>query len=63
MIRAREKIKALEPDVLTLMSSARMDGLQFLDLMRLRPMPVELLVVRAAVPHHVERPELGAIDF
>jgi chemotaxis response regulator CheB len=39
---AREKIKALNPDVLTLdVEMPRMDGLQFLrNLMRLRPMPV-----------------------
>jgi CheY-like chemotaxis protein len=39
---ARERIKALNPDVLTLdVEMPRMDGLQFLrNLMRLRPMPV-----------------------
>jgi two-component system chemotaxis response regulator CheB len=39
---AREKIKALNPDVLTLdVEMPRMDGLTFLrNLMRLRPMPV-----------------------
>src|ERR1700689_5497815 len=39
---AREKIKVLNPDVLTLdVEMPRMDGLQFLrNLMRLRPMPV-----------------------
>ncbi|MDX2350094.1 MAG: response regulator, partial [Porticoccus sp.] len=39
---ARDKIKALNPDVLTLdVEMPRMDGLTFLgNLMRLRPMPV-----------------------
>ena len=39
---AREKIKALNPDVLTLdVEMPRMDGVTFLrNLMRLRPMPV-----------------------
>ena len=39
---ARDKIKKLEPDVLTLdVEMPRMDGLTFLrNLMRLRPMPV-----------------------
>lgn len=64
---AREKIKALNPDVLTLdVEMPRMDGLVFLEkLMRLRPMPVlmvsslteksSFLTLRAL--------ELGAVDF
>ena len=43
--RAREKIKLLNPDVLTLdVEMPRMDGLAFLrNLMRLRPMPVVMM--------------------
>ena len=42
---AREMIKALNPDVLTLdIDMPKMDGLEFLDrLMRLRPMPVVMV--------------------
>ncbi len=42
---AREMIKALNPDVLTLdVHMPKMDGLEFLDrLMRLRPMPVVMV--------------------
>lgn len=64
---AREKIKALHPDVLTLdVEMPKMDGLQFLrNLMRLRPMPVvmisSLTLKGAAVT--LEALELGAIDF
>lgn len=47
--RAREMIKALSPDVLTLdVEMPRMDGLSFLQkLMRLRPMPVVIVSNRA----------------
>lgn len=64
---AREKIKALNPDVLTLdVEMPRMDGLTFLDnLMRLRPMPV--LMVSSLTARGAEITlralELGAIDF
>ena len=46
-IAAREMIKALNPDVLTLdVEMPRMDGLEFLDrIMRLRPMPDRKSVV------------------
>jgi len=42
---AREKIKALNPDVITLdVEMPRMDGITFLEnLMRLRPMPVVMV--------------------
>jgi len=64
---ARERIKALNPDVLTLdVEMPRMDGLTFLsNLMRLRPMPVVMvssLTERGA--HTTLRAlELGAVDF
>ncbi|MEO1948545.1 response regulator, partial [Thioclava sp.] len=63
---AREKIKALSPDVITLdVEMPRMNGLDFLErLMRLRPMPVVMVSTethsgsRAAI----EALALGAID-
>ncbi len=64
---AREKIKALNPDVLTLdVEMPRMDGLAFLEkLMRLRPMPVvmvsSLTERSSAITLHAL--ELGAFDF
>lgn len=64
---ARDKIKALNPDVLTLdVEMPRMDGLTFLEnLMRLRPMPV--LMVSSLTKKNAETTlralELGAVDF
>lgn len=64
---AREKIKALNPDVLTLdVEMPRMDGLEFLEkLMRLRPMPV--VMVSSLTDKNSEITlralELGAVDF
>lgn len=64
---AREKIKALNPDVLTLdVEMPKMDGLVFLEkLMRLRPMPVimvsSLTEKSSAITLHAL--ELGAVDF
>src|SRR6185437_6774594 len=64
---ARDKIKALRPDVLTLdVQMPRMDGLQFLrNLMRLRPMPV--VMCSSLTAHGAEVTlaalELGAVDF
>lgn len=64
---AREKIKRLAPDVLTLdVEMPRMDGLTFLrNLMRLRPMPVlmvsSLTVSGATVT--LDALALGAVDF
>lgn len=64
---ARERIKSLNPDVLTLdVEMPRMDGLTFLrNLMRLRPMPVVMvssLTARGAeVTLHAL--EWGAVDF
>ncbi|HEY8585937.1 MAG TPA: chemotaxis response regulator protein-glutamate methylesterase [Rhodanobacter sp.] len=64
---AREKIKQLDPDVLTLdVEMPRMDGLTFLEnLMRLRPMPVVMvssLTTRGAEVT-LRALELGAVDF
>jgi two-component system chemotaxis response regulator CheB len=64
---AREKIKRLNPDVITLdIEMPRMDGLTFLDnLMRLRPMPV--VMVSSLTQHGADVTlralELGAVDF
>src|SRR5579863_6668437 len=64
---AREKIKALEPDVLTLdVEMPRMDGLQFLrNLMRLRPMPVVMCssLTERGADVTLAALELGAVDF
>jgi two-component system chemotaxis response regulator CheB len=64
---AREKIKALNPDVLTLdVEMPRMDGLQFLrNLMRLRPMPVVMCssLTQRGADVTLASLELGAIDF
>ena len=64
---AREKIKALNPDVLTLdVEMPRMDGLTFLErLMRLRPMPVVMVssLTKANAETTFRALELGAVDF
>ena len=64
---AREKIKALNPDVLTLdVEMPRMDGLQFLrNLMRLRPMPVVMCssLTERGADVTLTALELGAVDF
>jgi two-component system chemotaxis response regulator CheB len=64
---AREKIKALNPDVLTLdVEMPRMDGLTFLrNLMRLRPMPVVMISTLTAKGAEVtlDALALGAVDF
>lgn len=64
---AREMIKALNPDVLTLdVHMPKMDGLEFLDrLMRLRPMPVVMVsaLTEAASETTLKALELGALDF
>lgn len=66
-IAAREMIKALNPDVLTLdVEMPRMDGLEFLDrLMRLRPMPVIMISSLTAAGSEVtlKALELGAVDY
>jgi two-component system chemotaxis response regulator CheB len=64
---AREKIKALNPDVLTLdVEMPRMDGLAFLsNLMRLRPMPVVMCASLTQRGAHLilNALDLGAVDF
>jgi two-component system chemotaxis response regulator CheB len=64
---AREKIKRLAPDVLTLdVEMPRMDGITFLrNLMRLRPMPVVMVstLTEAGGEVTLEALELGAVDF
>ena len=64
---AREKIKALNPDVVTLdIEMPNMNGLQFLDkLMRLRPMPVVMVstLTHKGASETLLALELGAVDF
>ena len=65
-IVAREKIKALNPDVLTLdVEMPRMDGLAFLEkLMTLRPMPVVMVssLTDKGAEVTMRALELGAVD-
>ena len=64
---AREKIKHLKPDVLTLdVEMPKMDGLSFLgNLMRLHPMPVVMVssLTEKGADVTLRALELGAIDF
>lgn len=65
-LQAREAIKQLDPDVMTLdVEMPRMDGLDFLEkVMRLRPMPVVMvssLTARSASVA-IRAMELGAVD-
>ncbi len=64
---AREKIKQLSPDVLTLdVEMPRMDGVTFLgNLMRLRPMPVVMVssLTEKGADVTLRALELGAVDF
>ncbi|MBM4778329.1 MAG: chemotaxis response regulator protein-glutamate methylesterase [Archangiaceae bacterium] len=64
---ARDLIKRLNPDVLTLdVEMPRMDGLTFLsNLMRLRPMPVVMVssLTSAGADATMAALQLGAIDF
>lgn len=64
---ARDKIKQLAPDVLTLdVEMPRMDGLTFLEnLMRLRPMPVVMVssLTERGAETTLQALELGAVDF
>ncbi|OOZ40298.1 chemotaxis response regulator protein-glutamate methylesterase [Solemya pervernicosa gill symbiont] len=64
---ARDKIKALNPDVLTLdVEMPRMDGITFLkNLMRLRPMPVVMIstLTEQGASVTLQALEFGAVDF
>jgi len=64
---AREMIRALNPDVLTLdVEMPRMDGLDFLQkLMRLRPTPVVMVssLTERGAEVTIRALELGAVDF
>ncbi|MGQ3058340.1 MAG: protein-glutamate methylesterase/protein-glutamine glutaminase [Nevskia sp.] len=64
---ARDLIKALNPDVLTLdVEMPKMDGLTFLEnLMRLRPMPVVMVssLTEKGAEVTLQAMELGAVDF
>lgn len=66
-IVARDMIKQLNPDVLTLdVEMPRMDGLDFLEkLMRLRPMPVVMVstLTERGSEITMRALELGAVDF
>ena len=64
---ARDKIKTLNPDVITLdVEMPKMDGIQFLrNLMRLRPMPVVMCssLTEKGAEVTLTALELGAVDF
>jgi two-component system, chemotaxis family, protein-glutamate methylesterase/glutaminase len=64
---ARERIKQLNPDVITLdVEMPRMDGITFLEnLMRLRPMPVVMVssLTQQGAEVTLRALELGAIDY
>ena len=66
-IVAREMIRELDPDVLTLdVEMPKMDGLSFLEkLMRLRPMPVIMIssLTERGADVTLRALELGAVDF
>lgn len=64
---ARDMIKKLNPDVLTLdIEMPKMNGIAFLkNLMRLRPMPVVMIstLTQEGAPATLQALELGAVDF
>jgi len=64
---ARDRIKALNPDVLTLdVEMPHMDGVSFLrKIMTLRPMPVVMIstLTQAGAEVTLEALEIGAVDF
>ena len=66
-IEAREKVKSLSPDVVTLdIEMPNMNGLQFLDkLMRLHPLPVVMVstLTTKGASETLLAMELGAVDF
>jgi two-component system chemotaxis response regulator CheB len=65
-LEAREAIKALNPDVITLdIEMPNMNGLDFLErIMRLRPMPVVMVstLTQAGADASLQALELGAVD-
>ena len=66
-LAARQKIKELNPDVLTLdIEMPRMDGITFLDkIMTLRPMPVVMVssLTQEGAEATLRALEVGAVDF
>lgn len=66
-IIAREKIKALSPDVITLdVEMPHMNGIEFLErIMRLRPMPVVMIstLTTEGADTTLRALELGAVDY
>jgi len=66
-LAAREKIKKLNPDVLTLdVEMPKMDGITFLaNIMRLRPMPVVMIssLTEKGADITFQALEIGAVDF
>ena len=64
---ARDQIKLLKPDVITLdIEMPKMDGITFLkNIMRLRPMPVVMIstLTQKGAPSTLEALELGAVDY
>ena len=66
-LEARQAIKALDPDVLTLdVEMPKMDGLTFLhNLMRLRPMPVVMVstMTERGAETTLDALAMGAVDF
>lgn len=66
-IDAREKIRRLNPDVITLdIEMPKMDGLSFLEkIMSLRPMPVVMAssLTAAGADETLQALELGAVDY
>ncbi len=64
---AREMIKQLNPDVLTLdVEMPKMDGISFLkNIMRLRPMPVVMIstLTETGAPATLDALEIGAVDY
>ena len=64
---AREKIKELQPDVLTLdIEMPKMDGITFLKkIMKLRPMPVVMIstLTQKGAPATLEALEVGAVEY
>src|SRR3546814_781670 len=66
-LEARNKVKELNPDVVTLdIEMPNMNGLQFLDkLMRLHPLPVVMVstLTKKGASETLLAMELGAVDF